>query len=356
MKSIGISTRGLELLRRAVAPTAFAVLATGIGTATAAVSGHEIVTSSVQTVGSRQQRGKTVSCPPGKVATGGGVYISDDAPTQRNSQVTVNSSYPSIDGASWTAYVNNNVSPDSARFQVYAVCVAKLPGYTVRKTKAVVNPFDQEGHTTLCLDGTRVIGGGAYSYSSSPEVSMNSSFPVSDASSFPRGWGVYMNNVATGSFEGAKSFDVYAICAPDFGGAFVRTASGFSPSGTDTAAATASCSASEKLLGGGAFVASSRVLIDLNASYPASGTRWTSRLYNAQEDTRFTTYAICAGPNVPAGPCTGRPDGPRCADETSRVWCQNGSPSATTVCSFGCDPNSQACRSARPVVGDDGAE
>ena len=112
----------------------------------------------------------------------------------------VNSSFPSQN--TWVADVNNG-SPADMTFEVTAICGFQPKHYSIVQAPAVTN--GSAAHTTAlatCPAGSKPLGGGGLSSSSSTFVNVGSTFPQKN------GWRVDENNASAGS----ASLTAFAIC------------------------------------------------------------------------------------------------------------------------------------------------
>jgi hypothetical protein len=157
--------------------------------------GYQVVESSAVS-NPPGQNGEAVSCPGSTVPWGGGVDS-----TSGSVGVNVNSTYPS-GPQTWTAYMNNSTGT-TAGFFVLAVC-ANRPHLYSQPAEIGTNGEDSEDlGTGTCGHGQVVVGGGAYSSSSSVYVNLNSTYSTGKTQ-----WRSWVNN---NTFD-TPSFTAYATC------------------------------------------------------------------------------------------------------------------------------------------------
>ena len=266
------------------APATPGAASTGIGNGPEAFpNGYQLVESFQYTAPPFAQTHGTVTCPARKQPSGGGVFNeSGGFPS------AINSSYPS--GQSWDVDVNNPTSI-SGGFIVFAVCLAKSPSplYKVVTAAAVATNGAQTTGLVTCPTKTVVIGGGAFSSSSSTAVNFNTSLPQNN------GWRVDMNNTSGSD----SNFAVYAVCDPKPHGYSVQTTGAISnPAGAQTTASLIcpGTSGQTVALGGGGFSGSANTAVQMNSSFANGEGGWTVFEQNlSTADTTITGYAICAG-------------------------------------------------------------
>lgn len=92
------------------------------------MSGHQIVVSSQGDFNSSKRQTETVTCPAGKVVTGGGVKVEHKNPGSQNNDIVaekvhVNSTYPSANNA-WTVILWSADKTKDYVYKAYAVCVS----------------------------------------------------------------------------------------------------------------------------------------------------------------------------------------------------------------------------------------
>lgn len=224
-----------------------------------------------------QTRG-TVTCPVGLLPIGGGAVVQSNS-----TRATVNSSFPL--GNEWVADVNNASGADTT-FEVSLVCAKPPRGYAVVQSAIVDNPSGaQTTALATCPAGTKPLGGGASSSSSSPFVGINSTFP--DGAS----WRVDENN-ASASDAGLKSF---AICGRLAGYKVVEGPAALTGANTVTPI-TVTCPSPTVPIGGGAISDTTSVGVNLNTTSVDDENGWTSWVANASGvDFVASPIVVCAG-------------------------------------------------------------
>ena len=220
----------------------------------------------------------TANCPKGTVPFGGGVFTGSGSIL-----VNVNDSFPS--GSGWIGDVNNASDQDTDA-SVAVMCGHKPAHYKVVKANTVANP---SGHHTVatakCPAGSKPIGGGASAGSRSLFTNMASTFPQGQA------WRVDENNASAGG----NKLTTFAVCGQVSGyHVFIGPAQNLMAQ-TQTFS-TADCPSGLIAIGGGAFVSTSSVGVNINETAPGvSDFEWVSYLNN-DSGVNFTgsSVAICA--------------------------------------------------------------
>jgi hypothetical protein len=239
-----------------------------------AYSGQYNAAPGLQTHGS-------ATCPGNEVPASGGL-INESA----GYPSSVNSSYPS--GHSWLVDFNNPSSLYSG-FVVYAVCLAPNPARrVVRTTDVTVASGRQASGFRACPKGTKVIGGGAVSFSASTLVALNDSYPVQN------GWRVDVNNRQVSD----SLFTVYAVCQPAPLNYSIRTSptEDNAPGATDLSQRPCGPSPTNVAIAGGLASSSTDPAVQLYDSFPNSSNGWTAHEQNGGSGIdQITAYAICAG-------------------------------------------------------------
>jgi hypothetical protein len=251
--------------------------------------GYRVVGSKYFTVPPGVQVRGQVTCPGLKVPSDGGV-----SSATADVSVAVNSSFPS--GHSWIADVNNATSAN-AYFAVWAICQPQSTAYTVVVASSAVNPGATNSAAAQCPGKTRVVGGGALSYSLSTKVNINSTVP-NDLGNGATAWRVAMANASTGTTD----FDVYAVCRNKPKGYSIQFGAAVSAATGTSTTAGVSCPGSSIVIGGGGFTGyqATDSAIDLNSldlqylsAYPFA---LTIRENNGGSIARsLAAAAICAG-------------------------------------------------------------
>jgi hypothetical protein len=265
-------------------PSATAALAATRITGAAVVkpTGYSIVSATFPLPNGFQTAG-SVACPIKKgvqtVPFSGGALVDTTS-----ADASISSSFPLPDG--WAVDVNNTTGAASD-FSVYAVCANKPEAYVQKEstTPVLADSFAQTGFG--CPKGDVLLGGGARSGSSSPLVSLNSSYPESTTS-----WSLGLNNPTSSSltmshFQVCAKLNVakisYEIVAPpgtdDPPGQLVET--------------EALCPGGRSVLGGG-INATGSLGISINSTLPLHGA-WAGDESNASTvDATVATVVLCA--------------------------------------------------------------
>jgi hypothetical protein len=273
-----------------------ASLARGAPAATSAAAssrpgGYQVVSSALLTAPSGRQVSGSVSCPPTSSGVerrpqSGGVFM-----TSSSLLANVNSSYPDLDGVSWDAFINNASGADTT-FRVWAVCAKPKTGYlTVDSAGSDAPAGSQASIAVLCPGGTKILGGGAFSSSTSVAANVNSSEPVQSGSTY--GWLAVVNNGSSND----ETFSAWAVCSKysisKTGYQIVYGVPVDNPAGAQTAA-FAGCPSGQSVLGGGVDSSSSDVRVNNNSTYPTS-TGWQDYENNASgSGETVSSFAICA--------------------------------------------------------------
>ncbi|MEV5766785.1 hypothetical protein AB0L34_19760 [Micromonospora sp. NPDC052213] len=193
------------------------------------VTGVEKV--AVTTTFGSSDRTRTVPCPAGKVALGGGGYLT--SPSDAAGRVAMDRSAPSTDGTSWTVSMREVGAVKYTgdwRFTYFAFCADRPSGYqVVSEVKTGWNDHHRLSKTAACPGTTKVLGSGAEVYNS------NSAFVLDRVSLgdalWPNGgtnytWAV-ARTVDQGTVaHGTEALRTFAICANEPAGyEVVRAAS-----------------------------------------------------------------------------------------------------------------------------------
>jgi hypothetical protein len=254
------------------APAASPALSAG------APRGYVIVSSGFLTANTGTQTRGTVTCPVGTVPFGGGAFVSSSS-----TAANINSSIPSGNG--WLADINN-ASGFATTFDVYAICAKAPLSYQVVVSTVTTNPaFSQSTALAACPIGTKVLGGGGYSFSGSTAVNINTIIPSGN------GWRTDMNN----DTSAATALETYAVCGHKPRGYVVESGTVQTNGAGSETLATAACPAPTVPLSGGGFSFSGSPLVNMNTTAPISG-GWEVYENNATTGaTSIQAYVICAG-------------------------------------------------------------
>jgi hypothetical protein len=170
-------------------------------------------------------------------------------------------------------------------------------GYTVATSgSALSSDGTVTSGSALCPAGTVVWGGGVYVSSSSPEASVQNSYPNVTTK---KSW-----NASVVNFSGSDTwFTVYAVCAQQPAGYKIVKKAVPNP-GYLQSGGLATCPAASVVLGGGGSTSSRSTGPTMNATYPYRVNDvfgWVTDMNNfALANATLTVYAICAKP-APAG-------------------------------------------------------
>jgi hypothetical protein len=259
--------------------------AAGAAEAATAVPGGYKIVSAKFTAPAGMQVGGSVTCPATssgvtRYPQSGGVFTKNG-----NLHLNLNNSFPS--GTGWYAYVNNGTGTNQT-FKVYAICAKPKTGYVVVNPGFVgVSPNSQGSFTQPCPQGTKILGGGAYSTVPDLGQNMSSSFPSGN------GWRVDFND----NSASATSFEPFAVCSK-YGAKTGYTVISGSPVPNPTGQSTPStvpCPSGLSVLGGGVATSSGQDTVNINSTFPQNSTTWGNVENNASNsDDSVTPYAICA--------------------------------------------------------------
>jgi hypothetical protein len=223
-----------------------------------------------------QTRG-SATCPAGTVPLGGGVFV-----LSQSTLANVNSSFPTANG--WIADVNN-ASGAATSFEVSVICGLQPKHYSIVQSDQVLNPA--ASHTTgaaTCPIGSKPLGGGALSNSSSTFVNLNSTFPKGSS------WRVAENNSTTTD----KSFSVFAVCGKLAGYQVLQGLDLPTPGGAQSLVSV-TCPDSQLAISGGALSSSSSIGVNLNGS-TIDGRNWNSWINNSTAvNATARPIVVCAG-------------------------------------------------------------
>ncbi len=208
-----------------------------------------------------------VSCPPGKVVTGGGAIWD-------GTQVVLSESR----AANPTTWRVSGVALFSSQWSIHAVCVdeASAAGYQIVEASGV-HPNGGQWQEVACPGGTRVVGGGGVW---DPAIRLDNNRPPDDSR-----WGIAGYSEQNGSWT-AQAICVEADSLPGYG---ITTNVGTHPTGPD-ASIVASCPSGVSLSGGGYWDASR---IALGTSRPSGATGWELR-GGADTSAEWWAVTVCA--------------------------------------------------------------
>jgi hypothetical protein len=160
-------------------------------------AGRKVVSIDNVVASSAHQSPGLKLCPPNTLVTGGGLV--SQSPSV---EINLNDSYPQTNG--WRVDVDNLSGVDS-HFSVYAVCMPKPAGYTIRTSAVVANPLDTVTRVSRgCAAGSVPISGGLYDSSIDTHTTLMDTFPNNT-----NGWTA--DEVANGQVGGLVT--AYVICA-----------------------------------------------------------------------------------------------------------------------------------------------
>ncbi|MGH3138133.1 MAG: hypothetical protein ACRDQE_00210 [Gaiellales bacterium] len=223
------------------------------------------------------ESGGHVRCPKGTVPIGGGVFVRS-SPDLR---VNVSASGPL--GPIWGGAVKNSSTLGST-FTVTAVCAKRPKGYRVVESHEVANPpGTQSKAVATCPSGTRPLGGGGITSSTSTDANMNGTAPKGQT------WVVRQNNGSTAD----ATIAAIAVCGKMHGYRVVK-GKPFAVTHGLEAGGFASCPAPTVPISGGVFSGSQSVFVNFPGSFK-SGHRWHAFVNNSTEgDITSAAVAVCA--------------------------------------------------------------
>ncbi len=277
----GVATPGSKSVNPATTTT-YTLTATGCGgTATSQVTvtvnpaPPSPATTQVlaqSSVGAGATGSTTVQCPSGTIVTGGGFA------SQHTIGIEIYNS--SKDGNGWRVYVKNGTGA-GVLLNSYAICISNSSGSTTQVLQQVSVNAGSTGHSTVSCPAGSVVTGGGFAWTTSGEVYTESKQG--------NGWEVYANNT-TGS---SQLLNAYAICMSGTSASTTQVLNQVPIAANSTGSATASCSGSSILTGGG-FASTA----DLGTSvYTQSkeGNGWRAYMNNTLGSSKLlNAYAICA--------------------------------------------------------------
>jgi len=220
---------------------AIAATATAVGWASPAAAdpaGLEVV--GVTTVSNAFNKTASVFCPQGKVATGGGTYLTQSASAQ--GLVAVDRLEPLANGVGFAGRISNIGVPPAWRMTVQAVCVTPPAGYQIVRVDGAIN---EEYVTATCPTQKTVIGGGGRINSGTGEVILDQVVPSFTLSSVTSR-GVTVDGTPPPDW----SVTTWAVCATNPAGV-ERITFNSGSSGDDHKSVSWSCPAGKALYSGG---------------------------------------------------------------------------------------------------------
>jgi hypothetical protein len=254
-----------------------------------ALTGYQVVTSTIFSNPNGTQVYGSVSCPAGTVAFGGGAIGGATALGQE-----INGSAPVVSGGlatGWEAWLDNSTGADWD-FNVWAVCAKKPKQYAVVSLGFDNVAGQQSSATVSCPLNAKgkplkVLGGGGIGGAAVPGQDINTSIPVG-GKTHPA-WRVDMNN----NFASDQSASVWAVCGNAKGWKVITGAAVDNPPGAQTQADVV-CPVGLTPVGGGEFSGSGSTLVNLNTTYPVGSSDWRTYEDNASAaDTTTTPYVVC---------------------------------------------------------------
>lgn len=270
------------------ATVALTVAGGGVANASPALSGYQIIQSSLYSVAPNTSAETTVTCPSGMVPTSGGES---------------NSSSGSVHLVKSSPYQNNwgtevfNTGSNWATYSTYAVCVSGLSSYQVVWSNSLT--VGANGIPTqiqaYCPSGMSIIGGG-FSTGGPDNIQLYASYLIDPGAGQQPSWGVTLAD------RNGQDIVAQSIVVCGTGVTVQHQTSEDWISGQYTSN-TAHCPAGMSLVGGGVFSVSESgtgfvwqgVITD---SWPSSSTSWTAYDYPTYEGNEptiaFDVTAICA--------------------------------------------------------------
>jgi hypothetical protein len=249
------------------------------------LAGYKIVQAGPFNAPGGQQAEGVATCPGTEVPVGGGVLPSPVGDDNSTLFASVNSSNP--DGSAWHVDVNTLASNGDAAFDVYAVCIDHTKSYSVVTSGPVDSPADSATRfTVVCPVNRVVVGGGAYSYSSSIDTYIINDYPESSSL-----WQVSMANTSTSD----QTFVAYAICEKQPSG-YSQVSTFVEVPGNSEAPLAVNCPSGSFPLSGGPYLGQNvDTGVSLTASFPSS-TDWAVFMYNSDSSMSWLLYttAVCA--------------------------------------------------------------
>ena len=236
--------------------SAAAVAMVSVGVAHGAPGSDATIHSISLTVPILEARSPALSCPSGTRETGGGVTSTTDA---RGYEIQLNGPIGNASGdvpTGWSVYIGNFFSNQDRVFKVSAICSATTDA-TLAVSSFNVASNSQASKSVDCPAGSRVVGGGvtstgptadnteAYDVEVSGPTANDGSTANTNDGDVATHWFAYVSNL-TGS---QQTFKVFAICSRTSDATVA--AQSFTVTKSQAAAATATCPAGRRALGGG---------------------------------------------------------------------------------------------------------
>jgi hypothetical protein len=223
----------------------------------------------------------SVACPSGTSVLGGGVDVGSV-----DLRANVAGDYPSSDGSTWSADVNNSSGTDSP-FQVYAECATTPAGYAIVESTSPSPTGAQSWRPMTCPKATVAFGGGFSSNLVSLAVNVAGDAPLT---AHGRGISEWIDNGSgvDGTISG------YVICGRKPSGYHIMYGVQVSVPASTQVSQSVACPKSSVPIGGGVD-SSSDPAVTMNSTEPTTG-GWTGRVNNASAGAVvMDPFAICAG-------------------------------------------------------------
>ena len=242
--------------KAAALAAAATALALSVGVAQGAPGSDATIHSISLTVPILTARSPALNCPNGTRETGGGVTATTDA---RGYEIQLNGPIGNVTGdvpTGWSVYIGNFFSNSDRVFKVSAICSATADT-TLAVASFIVPATSQASRSVDCPAGTRVTGGGvtsggptaddkeAYDVQVSGPTANDGTTANTDDGDVATHWFAYVANLTSSQ----QTFKVFAICSST-SDATVE-AQPFTITKGQAAAATATCPAGSRALGGG---------------------------------------------------------------------------------------------------------
>jgi Ca2+-binding RTX toxin-like protein len=297
------------------------------GVAQAAAGDDAVIAANSFSLGFMQSSFVGASCPGGSPALGGGVGTTSNSPQDTlgasapldESGLTANTTTGDI-ARSWGGYVS--VSGGSqAGFKIFAIC-SRSSDATISANSFSLMPGQGMFVGASCPGGSRVVGGGVGTTSSSPYSNLMASGPLDETGStantttgdVARSWGAYV-------YSGSQAdFKIFAICSQSSDATI--SANSFSLDPGQGMFVGATCPGGSRALGGGVGTTANSPNDNVEASGPLDETgltantttgdiakSWGAYVFSDQQ-ADFKIFAICekpsSGPGAGAGRCHGK--------------------------------------------------